>query len=235
MEIEVSKFYLEIQDHLRSKDRFTLPEECNAKVELFCKHYIDNLTIVKLGTEYWRARIWGLNQLKNYSPQELGAPPSNLASPGRINPQGISFLYGALEENTAISEVRPWVGANISLGKFKVLRDLKLVDLTNEPRKSFNSGEYSDDEILKGLQTSINSIFINKLFFSAPAHEKDDLAYITSQFISERFKIMGADGILYPSVLNENGLNICLFNPSLVEFKGGIRKSTVRAVKIVAT
>ena len=235
MEIEVSKFYLEIQDHLRSKDRFTLPKEFNAKVELFCKHYIDNLTIVKLGTEYWRARIWGLNQLKNYSPQELGAPPSNLASSGRINPQGISFLYGALEENTAISEVRPWVGANISLGKFKVLRDLKLVDLTNEPRKSFNSGEYSDDEMLKGLKTSINSIFINKLFFSAPAHEKDDLAYITSQFISERFKIMGADGILYPSVLNENGLNICLFNPSLVELRGGIRKSTVRAVKIEAT
>ncbi|MFT6194061.1 MAG: hypothetical protein ACJASU_000960 [Cognaticolwellia sp.] len=107
MEIEVSKFFLEIQDHLRIKDRFTLPDECNAKVELFCKHYIDNLTIVGLGTEYWRARIWGLNQSQNYSPQELSAPPSNLASSGRINPQGISFLYGALEENTAISEVRP--------------------------------------------------------------------------------------------------------------------------------
>lgn len=235
MEIEVSKFFLEIEEHLRSKNRFTLPPECDAKVNVFCNHYINNLTVVESGTEYWRARLFEVNQTNNFSFKEMGAPPPGLTSSGRINPKGISFLYGASDKQTAVSEVRPWVGANLSLVKFNIIQNLKLVDLTNSPKMSFNSGKHTDNEIFNGLQIAINSIFINKLFFSAPAHEKDSLAYVTSQFISERFKNMGADGILYPSVLNENGLNICLFDSSLAEVKNEVRMSTVRSVKIEST
>ncbi|HAS6341252.1 TPA: RES family NAD+ phosphorylase, partial [Vibrio vulnificus] len=234
MDIEFSKLFLEIDESLRSKNRFSLPTDSEKRVEMYCQHYMDNLTEVPEGTEFFRARVWGANQSQNYRLTEMGSPPAHLVGAGRINPEGISYLYGAKEKNTAVSEVRPWVGAKLSLVKFTVNRDLKLVDLAQNSSSSFNSRDHSPSEIFHGLQVSVHTMFINKLFFSAPAHEKDRLAYITSQFIAERFKALGADGILYPSVLNEGGLNICIFDPQKADIQNGISKVEVKRVVIEA-
>ncbi len=47
---------------------------------------------------------------------------------GRANPKGIPYLYLATHEDVAMAEVRPWIGSNISLGRFLTTRDLCLVD-----------------------------------------------------------------------------------------------------------
>jgi RES domain-containing protein len=235
MDIEVSKFFLEIDENLRSKNRFALPSDCDKRVESFCLYYMENLADISEGTEFFRARVWGGNQTQNYRTTEMGSPPTYLVGAGRINPEGISYLYGAQERNTAVSEVRPWVGAKISIAKFKVKQDVKLVDLTQNSNSSFNSRDHSSEEIFNGLQLSINTIFMNKLFFSAPAHEKDKLAYITSQFIAERLKGLGADGVMYPSVLHEGGLNLCLFDPSKADIQNGISMVEVKKVVIEAS
>ena len=235
MNIEVSKFFLEIDKHLRTKNRFSLPENSEYRVNVFCKFYIDNLTELNADTEYFRARIWKVNQTTSFPHTEMGAPPAHLVGSGRINSEGIPHLYGASDCQSAVSEVRPWVGAHISVARFRTLKNLKLVDLTKRPIMSFNSRDHEEHEIFSGMQLAINTNFINQLFFAAPAHEHDKLSYITSQFIAERFKNLGADGILYPSVLSEDGLNICIFEPSNAKIQNVVKKVTVRKVTIEAS
>jgi hypothetical protein len=58
-----------------------------------------------------------------YNPENSGAP-SKSASNGRINPSGISYLYTARDEKTAISEIQPMNGALISVAKIKTKKTL---------------------------------------------------------------------------------------------------------------
>jgi RES domain-containing protein len=59
----------------------------------------------------------------------MGAPPPNLARPGRMNPLGIPYLYVALDQATAIAEVRPWLGALLSVARLSPQRTLRVVNL----------------------------------------------------------------------------------------------------------
>jgi hypothetical protein len=52
------------------------------------------------------------------------------------------------------------------------------------------------------------------MYFSAPAHNDDKLAYIASQFISEVFRDRGVDGLQYASVLRDGYKNVALFDPA---------------------
>jgi len=54
------------------------------------------------------------------------------AREGRANPKGIPYLYLATHRDTAVAEVRPWKGGAVSVGQFKIMRDLKLVNTTIE-------------------------------------------------------------------------------------------------------
>jgi RES domain len=62
---------------------------------------------------------------------EIGPPPSRLAKAGRMNPGGISTFYGSLDKKAAVSEVRPAVGSPVVIGKFVLVRGLRLLDLTS--------------------------------------------------------------------------------------------------------
>ncbi len=57
-------------------------------------------------------------------------PLASRAREGRANPAGIAVLYLASQEQTAISEIRPWVGSNVSIAQFKVLRDVRAINLS---------------------------------------------------------------------------------------------------------
>ncbi|ELL0561892.1 RES family NAD+ phosphorylase [Vibrio vulnificus] len=207
----------EIGSHLRSKNRFSLTKEMSERINAYCEHCISDLAVLPEGTKLWRSRVMHLGQKAVYSKDEMGAPPSHVATAGRINPEGISYLYAALEENTAISEVRPWVGANISSGQLVSTTEIKLVDMRmKELDLSSVSGETPWAE-QPNVTRQITKQLIDKMYFSAPIHSGDNLSYIASQFIAEKLKNLGADGILYPSVLNQSGLNVCLFEPALAQ------------------
>ena len=81
----------------------------------------------------WRARtVHSQAELKSVleSPiKELGPPPSDKAKSGRMNAEGIPVFYGALEESTCVSEIRPPVGSRVVLGKFDVLNPIQILDL----------------------------------------------------------------------------------------------------------
>lgn len=76
----------------------------------------------------FRCRISNNEKL---TPKNLGAPPSNLAKAGRLNPEWISVLYLSDNENACIQEVRGSFLDTIYIGKFILLSNVKLIDLSN--------------------------------------------------------------------------------------------------------
>lgn len=62
--------------------------------------------------------------------RHLAAPPPKLACAGRLSPAGIPLFYGALDEHTALSELRMAVGESAITGAFLLTRPLRVLDLT---------------------------------------------------------------------------------------------------------
>lgn len=64
-------------------------------------------------------------------------PKPHHAREGRLNPAGISYLYAATDSETAVSEVRPWHSALVSVAQMRVVQLLNPIsilaqtDLTN--------------------------------------------------------------------------------------------------------
>jgi hypothetical protein len=136
---------------------------------------------------------------------------------GRINPRGIPCLYLASTKETAMAEVRPWIGSLISLGQFKTMRDLRVVDcskdkrvfphwlLTEKPR------EISREERERVVWGEINH------GLSRPVTPDDSITeYVPTQVLAEAFRAEGYDGIVYRSLLAD-GLNVALFDCASAE------------------
>jgi hypothetical protein len=137
-------------------------------------------------------------------------PRRNAACEGRANPKGIPCLYTSTDRNTAMSEIRPWMGATISLGRFSTTKQLRLVDLTLghdfklTPDHLF--GLVSPDEIQKGVWAQVDRAF------STPVTDDPATAeYVPTQVIAEFFRRAGHDGLVYRSALSD-GFNIALFD-----------------------
>jgi hypothetical protein len=104
-------------------------------------------TVIQKGKTFWRARIGceleevtkedtdieGENITVVY-PEERPygrdgmKPIPNWQGEGRSNPRGIPALYLATTRDTAMAEVRPWIGAMISVAQLVTLRDLNIID-----------------------------------------------------------------------------------------------------------
>ena len=211
---EFIETFLSIGEHLRHKNRFSLPKKLENIVDAFVEAYINSPTTIKKGEIIWRARANNYGRKDSYDISSMGAPPSGASSAGRINPQGISYLYCAFAEETAISEIRPWKGADISVGEFETTEEVMAVDLSARPKDTPTSNL---EDINKKVFTQLVSSIINSHYFSAPAHDHDALAYLASQYISERFKSNGIQAILYPSALHGTGKNVAFFSPNVTK------------------
>jgi RES domain-containing protein len=63
----------------------------------------------------------------------MGAPPSKKARAGRMNPAGISYLYLAFEQETALAEVIGSPPCTAIIAQFQTLHELRILDLTKLP------------------------------------------------------------------------------------------------------
>lgn len=156
---------------------------------------------------FYRGRI-SENILNHNS---MGKPPANLATIGRANPYGISYLYLAKTKETCIKEIRPNNGDTISIAKFNVTQQLNVIDLRS-PREnisflSLTATDYID--ILKLV--SLLETFAEEL--SLPVlPNNSQREYIPTQFITEFFKTHGnLDGIIFNSSYG-SGYNLVLFD-----------------------
>ena len=121
----------------------------------------------------------------------------------RANSIGIPCLYAAKEEITAVSEIRPFIGNEISVAVIKPIHNLKIFDLYFHPQQNY-------DDIIKPPR----SIFWLDVAirFSIPYEDSSRNEYLLTQCISEYIRISGFDGIQYSSSLHEGGKNIAIFN-----------------------
>lgn len=200
--------FKEMDTWLRERDRFALPPHLDDYVKRYIEYKTSSRTIeLTPGHRLYRARIHQPNQSTAFLPSDMGAPPMGSAASGRLNPEGMSFLYLADSEETAVSEVRPWVGARISLGSFIPLRSMKIATLMH-PNSTIES-----DEITQHGMGLVVGLILETIYFSAPTHREDRFAYLPTQYIAAKFRAAGVDGLQYASVLNENGVNTALFDP----------------------
>ncbi len=147
-------------------------------------------------------------------PPERMKPLEGQATEGRANPKGIPVLYLSTTQQTAMTEVRPWLGSLISCAHFKTTRLLKIVDFSvyHDTRSAFYFSELDSSEREKEIWTQIDQAF------SKPLTASDDTAgYAPTQMIAELFKNNGCDGIAYKSAFGDDGFNIALFDPSDAE------------------
>ena len=163
----------------------------------------------------WRAQLGHDWMFENEEVGEIPVPhePDRMyprtarANEGRANPKGIPYLYLASNCETALAEVRPWVGSTVSVGQFKIVRKLKVVNCTTERQ---DSTLYFEKLSQKKREEAVWSA-IDKAF-AKPINPTDDVAdYVPTQVLSELFKSKGFDGIGYRSSLGD-GYNITLFD-----------------------
>jgi hypothetical protein len=176
------------------------------------------------GTEFYRARI--TYSSRGYALDEMGAPPKEKRLPGRINPEGISALYLSSDAKTVLNEVRANTFDYISTGIFKLLKDVKVVNLSGISKTSpfLYQGELE--------KYAVNRKVFQEIAFEAakPLRRSDSpIEYLPTQYIAEFIKSQGYDGVEYASTLQEGGYNIAIFDEALLEC---IDVNTVEVAKI---
>ena len=147
---------------------------------------------------------------------EISAPPPDKTTDGRANPHGISVLYLANKPETAIAEVRPWLGQIVTVGQFKLNQGLKIINMAKDKKGLLGCIDfYGNYPKLKQNKEKADCVWsaINTSF-SEPVKRGDEKEqYIPTQYLSEFFKTHGYDGILYKSSLYKGGYNLVLFDP----------------------
>jgi hypothetical protein len=138
-------------------------------------------------------------------------PWRDRAKEGRANAKGIPVLYCATTYDTAIAEVRPWIGARITVAKLSLRRALCVVDCSPSLQRLTLSDIRTQEDAVRDLWTRINDAF------SEPVTESDNTAdYAPTQFLADAFRQHGYDGIKYRSRVGE-GCNLGLFDLDAIE------------------
>lgn len=135
---------------------------------------------------------------QGYDAKGSSAPPSDKASPGRCNLQGVSYLYTALDEHTAVAEIRPHFQDKISIAELKPVRPLRLVSFYYDP-----------EAIIHGENFLFNCI--QREYARQNRDKTGD--YTVTQYITAFIEHLGYDGLCFRSSLVKEGTNYVIFNP----------------------
>ena len=159
----------------------------------------------------YRSRITPIGQ-KKIKHANMGCPPKELATAGRANPIGIPYLYLSDSPKTTYFEVRAVYLDRLSVGTFKIERELGLVDFIFDVNLflTYNDSNSSLKEIL--IKKKVIDAISQDL--SKPLRRYDsELEYVPTQLICEYCKqIVTADGISFESSLHKEGRNFVLFD-----------------------
>lgn len=208
---------------VKRNERYFRAPEIDDFLRLVLETSDNRQKIIPAGSIFWRAQLghgWHIIEQEGQEfedvaphPQERMKPLSYSAAEGRVNPKGIPCLYLATDANTAMSEVRPWLGKHVSVGQFKTMRELRVIDCSVEHSEdyTFYFEEPPPTERERAVWRDIDRSF------SEPVPQDDATAdYAPTQVLAEYFKRNGFDGVVYKSLLGE-GFNIALFDLSAAE------------------
>lgn len=225
-----------IPDHLRSDERsffYRLKNETEIQ-NVGCAIVNANINFIEwarsklakifedsdetIGSErlFYRARVVCPPKTQ-LEPREMGAPPYWLATRGRVQPEGVSFLYTATEPQTAVAEVRPENGGKVAVGEFRIkdARTLKILKINQHPSSKDLLDE--EDGVIKTtvLQRILTASRFSSNHFSAPVNSQKEDFYKETIFIAQIIQEMGYDGLSYKSALDSGGgVNYAFFSAS---------------------
>ena len=178
--------YSQFETKIKHQSRYIHSTE----VEIFCRTVLKTaearIEVIPKDSILWRAQLGHGWRFENEDVGEIPAPhePERMcpkigrANEGRANPKGIPYLYLASNRDTALAEVRPWVGSYVSVGQFKISRKLRVVNCATE-RKGFIL--YFKQPSPKKREAAVWSD-IDKAF-SRPVTPTDDVAdYVPTLF-----------------------------------------------------
>jgi hypothetical protein len=187
--------YSQFETKIKHQSRYIHSTE----VEIFCRTVLKTaearIEVIPKDSILWRAQLGHGWRFENEDVGEMPAPhePERMcpkigrANEGRANPKGIPYLYLASNRDTALAEVRPWVGSYVSVGQLKISRKLRVVNCATE-RKGFIL--YFKEPSPKKREEAVWSD-IDKAF-SRPVTPTDDVAdYVPTQVLAELFKSNG--------------------------------------------
>lgn len=193
-------------DHIRSNYLKEFIEEIqyknrnpqNLMVLDYLRHEATNpVRRIPAGTRLYRCRIMTDKSKAGKEPGFFGygkedsfvAPPS-VTRDMRANYRYIPYLYCANNPYTALVEVRPRLGADVSVATLITKEELKLLDFTLK-------------DIPKGMKEPKINLFADlSMLYSKPVTSDDDVIdYIPTQFVAEYAKRLGYDGIAFRSSL----------------------------------
>lgn len=210
----------DIEDRLSTENYFNLEAELHDHVV----YYKDGCTLTfEKGTIFYRARSGysekrfsvlggGWEGEEIYLPhmgKNIGAPPIRLAEKGRLNRQGVSYLYCATDSYTAVAEIRPHPGEIISLAQFSLQRDVKVYDLSDS---QFLNYYLTDEKLEDYIRLNTLSEMIQRVI---PPNSRSQ--YSITQLIADCVRNSGFDGIYFNSSVGK-GYNLVLFDPKLAAY-----------------
>jgi hypothetical protein len=196
-------------------------------------------TVPKDWNHIWRAQRGSFERKIEQDDLVFDAPsafppsrmkPRNRTGPeGRINSKGIPIFYGATTRTTAMSEVCPWMGELVSVGQFKTLQEVRVVNCSKFHDRDpwyfvLNTRFDSNSTPIPPTQAEIDEKVWTDIdrAFSEPVSDYDESPdYVPTQILAEVFRAEGYEGIVYKSALTEDGFNLAFFNPSLLEQEHG--------------
>lgn len=165
------------------------------------------------GTILFRARV--CSDRNGYKTGEMG-PPEDIEKrkSGRVNPEGIGVLYLTSDEKTALSEVRASAFDFVSLGEFRLKKDIKVVNISG--LQNISPAVY--DRALESLAANIKVFSDIAKEIAKPLRRNDStLEYLPTQYITEFIKSKGYSGVEFSSTMSTGGINIAAFDKELFE------------------
>jgi len=175
------------------------------------------------GKALWRAQVGYELKLRNeadysyeepvpYSVERM-KPLPNSAQEGRVNPRGIACLYAASNKETAVAEARPWMGALVSVAQIGSTRKLRLVSCGEGHDSKL---DFYFEEPDPKIREEVVWRAIGREFSKPVGPDIGAAEYAPTQVISEHFKMLGYDGVVYKSKLG-SGVNFAFFDLNALE------------------
>jgi len=204
------------------------------------------------GYKFYRARMATTAEeldviLKNPT-RELGPPPPLQASAGRMNFEGASVFYGAMDRDTCIAELRPSLSSTIVSAKFKLRKNLRILDLLDLD-KSYHKHDldiFHPDYIKRKVSRSFIRLFHREI--RRPVLPGTEHEYLVTQVLSDYLSNAHSpviDGMFFSTVQRDKGINVVLFGEGpmndnsepdrLMLVPGSIKVHTITGISYTAS
>lgn len=206
--------------------RYIYSDEVNSFLDAVEETAQSRVTAIPKDIHLWRAQLGATTRLQDEGqPEEMEVdapfmdarmkPLPALVGDGRANPRGVAYLYLADSATTAASELRPWLGALLSISQFHINRELRIVDCTSDKKMWMKGFDPMEGRPIPWAPEEYEAVVwgdIGEAMSRPYSPEESSLNYIPTQIIAERLRHGGIDGMAYNSLLAKGGHNFVLFD-----------------------